>query len=191
MSDSGDVGKIGNDVLAVSFQRQQLGDDMVTQQQLAQKEAMSRNRAMKSLTGGNDSEEKRDQILEHSGPGMRREAVMREGDSLRFRQLSDETGEMDASATRIFQKVDTNGIEIRNEELKDHVQISEEAKLRLSTEELPPIQNEEVFNPEPQAASHGQTVDQSQTTRLSDQIDSASNETPAGRAIGKVLDQFS
>ncbi|MBC8452064.1 MAG: hypothetical protein H8D70_02460 [Rhodospirillaceae bacterium] len=192
MSDIGGIGNVGGDPFVSSLQRQQEGSDLLAQQQRAQEQAVLQGREIGATTGdGNSSlrEQKRDDILENSGSGIRREEAAREGDSPRLRQLSDETAEIDTAFVQPSpQNISTPGVQPNSE--PDEVNISEEAQQRLSQETAAPVAGE-TLRPEPEDPLTVDTPRERQEAELSDQVDRGNNETQAGRALGQVLDQFS
>ena len=193
MSDIGGIGNVGGDPFVNSLQRQQQGGDLLAQQQQrAQKQETLQGRETGAITGEGNSnlrEQKRDEIREESGPGIRREEAAREGDSPRLRQLSDETAEIDAALVRPSpQNIPTPNVQPNRK--PDEVNISAEAQQRLSKETAVPVVGE-TPRLEPENPLTLDTPRERQEADLSDQIDRGNNETQAGRAIGQVLDQFS
>ena len=192
MSDVGGIGNVGGDPFVSSLQRQQQGGDLLAQQQRAQEQAILQGRKTGAIRGdGNSSlrEQERDDILEDSGPGIRREEAAREGDSRRLRQLSDETAEIDAAFVRPSpQNISTPNVQPNR--APDEVNISEEAQQRLSQENAAPVAGE-TPRPEFENPLTVDTPRERQEADLSDQIDRGNNETQAGRVLGQVLDQFS
>ena len=192
MSDSGGIGSFANDPFAISLQRQQ-GNSQHEEQQKVQEQAILRgeeaprlsNKVHRSLR-----ERERNEILELAGPGLRQEKVQREGDSPRFRQLSDETAEID---TLHIQR-ERRGPTLEDDEraaAEDQVNLSEEAQRRLSQETSPPPRPGEVLEAEPNDPLRIDTPRERQDEQLSDQVDRGLNETQLGRQLGRVLDQFS
>ena len=192
MSDIGGIGNVGGDPFVNSLQSQQQGGNLLAQQQLAQEQAILQGRETGAITGdGNSSlrEQKRDDILEGSGPGIRREEAAREGDSPRLRQLSDQTAEIDAAFVRSSPQ-NTPTPNVQPNRAPDEVNISAEAQQRLSQETAVPVVGE-TPRLEPENTLTVDTPRERQEADLSDQINRGNNETQAGRALGQVLDQFS
>ncbi|MGB0551775.1 MAG: hypothetical protein ACPGQV_04235 [Alphaproteobacteria bacterium] len=192
MSDIGGIGNVGGIPFVSSMQRQQEGGDLWAQQQRAQEQAILQGHETGAIRGaGNSSlrEQERDDILEDSGPGVRREEAAWEGDSPRLRQLSDETAEIDTAFVRPSpQNIPTPNVQPNR--TPDEVNISEEAQQRLSEETTAPVAGE-TPRPEFENPLTVDTPRERQEADLSDQIDRGNNETQAGRALGQVLDQFS
>ena len=192
MSDSGGIGNFANDPVAMSSQRQQ-GDPRPEQQQKVQEKVKLRAQEGPEPTFKNGSslrERGRNEILELAGPGLRQEKVQREGDSLRFRQLSDETAEIDTVRLQRERRGPTSEEESRAAG-EDQVNLSEEAQRRLSQETSPPPRPGEVLEAEPNDPLRIDTPRERQDEQLSDQVDRGLNETQLGRQLGRVLDQFS
>lgn len=191
MSDIGGIGNVGSEPFVSSLQRQQQGSDLPVQQR-KQEQAILQGRETRAITGdGNSSlrEQKRNNILEQSGPGMRREEAAREGDSPRLRQLSDETAEIDKAFARPSpQNIPTPKVQSNRE--PDEVNISGEAQQLFSQETAAPVAGE-TPGPEPENPLTVDTPRERQEAEFSDPIDRGNNETQAGRALGQILDQLS
>ena len=188
MSDIGGIGNVGGDLLLP----QQPGGDLLVLRQRTQEQAILQGRETRAITGDDNSslrEQKRNKILEQSGPGIRREEAAREGDSPRLRQLSDETAEIDTAFARpLPQNIPTPNVQPNRE--PDEVNISEEAQQHFSQETAAPVAGE-TPGPEPENPLTVDTPRERQEASFSDQIDRGNNETQAGRVLGRILDQFS
>jgi hypothetical protein len=192
MSDIGGIGNVGGGPSVASLQRQEQGSDPLSQQRQTQEQLILQGRKTGAIIGdGNISlrEQRRNDILEQSGPGFRREEAARQGDSPRLRQLSDETAEIDAAFTRpLLQNIST--LNIRPVFELDEVNISEEAQKDFSEKTAAPVASETPGS-EPENPLAVDTPRERQEADFSDQIDLGNNETQAGRTLGQVIDQFS
>jgi len=176
MSDIGGVGNFGNDPFLSALQRQQQGDDLLQQQQRALDAAARRGRETQALSDN----------LER-GLG-RREGL--DGESLLLSQVAGETADIDASVSRPFQQNNEDRTENSQRQESDRVEISREARERLSQETAAPSPGEEV-GPERDDPLLIDTAQEIQEVELSEPLDRGNNETAAGRELGQVLDQFS
>lgn len=192
MSDSGGIGNYADDPFATSLQRQQADPQPEQQQKVQEKVKLRAQEGPKPLyNDGNSLRERgRNEILELAGPGLRLEKVQREGDSLRFRQLSDETAEIDTVRLQRERRGPTLEEESRASG-EDQVNLSEEAQRRLSQETPTSPPPGEVLEAEPNDPFRIDTPQERQDEQLSDQVDRGLNETQSGRQLGRVLDQFS
>ena len=192
MSDSGGIGKFANDPFATSLQRQQFDPRPEQQQKFQEKVKLHAQEGPESTykDGSSLRERRRNEILELAGPGLRQEKVQREGDSLRFRQLSDETAEIDTVRLQRERRGPTSEEESRAAG-EDQVNLSEEAQRRLSQETPASPPPGEVLKAEPNDPLRIDTPQERQNEQLSDQVDRGLNETQSGRQLGRVLDQFS
>ena len=192
MSDSGGIGNFANDPFATSLQRQQ-GDPRPEQQLKVQEKGRLRAKEGPEPLHNDGSslrERGRNEILELAGPGLRQEKVQREGDSLRFRQLSDETAEIDTVRLQRERSGPTLEEESRAAG-EDQVNLSEEAQRRLTQESPASLPPGEVLEAESNDPLRIDTPQKRQNEQFSDQVDRGLNETQSGRQLGRVLDQFS
>ncbi len=192
MSDSDGIGNIATDPFATSLQRQQ-GDPRLFQHQQVQEQGKLRAEETSERSGKDGRslrERERNEILELAGPGLRQEKVQREGDSLRFRQLSDETAGIDTA------RLQREG---RGPTLEEEVIAAGEEQVNLSEEAQRRLLQETQLSPPPGEALESEANDpllidtarEKQDEQLSNQVNRGLNETQTGRQLGRVLDQFS
>ena len=187
MSDIGGLGSSAIDPFAAAAQRS-AGIDAVEQQRQLQDRVSDRTRdalLLKIEDPDASADRARQEIQQSAGPGERRDAVIRTEGSPQFTRLSDET----ATAERAGRNGSAEAPR-QNAPPRDEVSLSPEAQRRLAAENATPPPGESVAPPQDDPLRID-TAQEEQRLELSTPIDRSRNETPAGQALGQLLDQFS